>query len=98
MRCQSSNPHQVCWKCGATKGTHDVEMAYTNCADDAPRRDTIYTTLPWDEEPSLSKPPGFNLKMLGLDILHIFILVQGEIWLQVQSVFWHGYGFGVGTT
>ena len=78
MRCQSSNPHQVCWKCGATKGTHDVEMAYTNCADDAPWRDTIYTTLPWDEEPSLSKPPGFNLKMLGLDILHIFHLGTGR--------------------
>ena len=73
-------------------------MAYTNCADDAAWRDTIYTTLPWpdDQEPSLSKLPGFNLKMLGLDILHVFHLGTGRdlvgsaIRVLARLRFWHG--------
>ena len=88
---------QVCWKCAATKGTNDVNMSYTNIAPAAPWRDTIYDgSTPWDEQPSLSKLPGFDLRMLGLDILHIFHLGVGRdllgsaIRVLARLRFWRG--------
>lgn len=65
---------QVCWICRATKGSHDLSMCYTNTSDDAAWLNTIYLDEPWEVKPTLSFLPGFDIKMLGLDILHIFHL------------------------
>ena len=69
---------QVCWICHATKGSHDLSMCYTNSSDDAAWLNTVYLDEPWEVTPTLSFLPGFDIKMLGLDILHIFHLGVGR--------------------
>lgn len=68
-------------ECLATKGSSDLDMCYTNVAEGAPWSATIHASLPWDSEnppTTLSKLPGFDIRMLGLDILHIFHLGVGR--------------------
>ena len=89
-------PCQICWMCEATKGTDDLEMSYTNIASTAAWRDTIYTTAPWEDEPALSKLPGFSIRMLAIDILHVFHLGCGRdiigsaIRVLARLRFWRG--------
>ena len=89
-------PCQICWMCLATKGSHDLSMAYTNIAETAAWRETIYTMCPWEDEPSLSKLPGFQLQMLSIDILHVFHLGCGRdvigstIRVLARERFWRG--------
>ena len=70
---------QVCWKCEATKGNGSpLEMAYTNLADDAPWKATLYTSLPWRSQPELTGLVGFDLRMLQIDLLHAWHLGVGR--------------------
>ena len=68
----------MCWKCHATKGSENLDFCYTNVASDAGWLSTEYCTLPWSVTPELSKLPGFSLRMLALDTLHIFHLGIGR--------------------
>ena len=76
--CWPPNSMEVCWRCRASKGTDDVAMSYTNTASDAPWLLTEYVDVPWCVQPTLSLLPGFSIKMLGLDLLHIFHLGVGR--------------------
>ena len=67
-------PLQVCWRCLATKGTNDLSYCYTNVSDDASWRATEWTSDPWMEPPAYSMLPGFSLKMLNVDVLHVWHL------------------------
>ena len=58
----------------ATKGTQDLTYCYTNVSDDASWRSTEWTSDPWIEPPAYSMLPGFNLKMLNVDVLHVWHL------------------------
>ena len=58
----------------ATKGTGDLAYCYTNVADDASWRATEWTTDPWTEQPAFATLPGFSLKMLNVDLLHVWHL------------------------
>lgn len=71
---------QVCWKCDATKGTHDLDYAYTNVSETAAWRQTIYSSQPWpaDELPEFTKLRGFAIQMVSIDILHCFHLGIGR--------------------
>jgi len=64
----------------ATKGTSDESWSYSNVSDDAPWRSTMYSQLPWPNHvvPSLTSVLGFSLKMIGVDILHIWHLGVGR--------------------
>jgi len=53
-------------------------MAYTNTASTAPWLATEYQDDMWDVMPTLAALPGFQVQMLGLDILHIFHLGVGR--------------------
>ena len=89
-------PCQICWMCLATKGSHDLEMAYTNIAETAAWRETTYAVCPWEDPPSLSMLPGFQLQMLSIDILHVFHLGCGRdiigstIRVLARQRFWRG--------
>ena len=43
---------QVCWKCGATKGTSDARFSYVNLSHDAPWR-SVSNPI-WDVRPSFA--------------------------------------------
>jgi len=68
-------PLQVCWKCLATKGSNgNLGMCYTDISEGAEWRGTLYSTVPWEDAPPFSLLPGFNLRMIGVDILHAWHL------------------------
>ena len=58
----------------ATKGTDDLAYCYTNVSDDASWRATKWTSDPWIETPAYSMLPGFSLKMLNVDVFHVWHL------------------------
>ena len=64
----------------ATKGTHDESWSYSNVSEDSPWRSTLYSQLPWPQHvvPSLTGILGFSIKMIGVDILHIWHLGVGR--------------------
>ena len=45
---------QVCWLCGATKGSESLDMAYTNVNDNAGWLATIDGRTPWQERPAFA--------------------------------------------
>ena len=45
---------------------------------DSSWRSTIYSDEPWEIAPAFSSLPGFDIRMLGLDILHLFHLGTGR--------------------
>lgn len=75
-----SNALQVCWKCEATKGNTDMTNAYTDVAEHAPWKATLWTSLPWpiSEVPELTKVTGFDVKMISADLLHTWHLGCGR--------------------
>ena len=68
----------MCFICHATKGSRNLAMCYTDTSDEAAWLNTQYVDEPWAVRPTLSFLPGFNIKMLGLDILHIWHLGVGR--------------------
>ena len=78
MQLDCISPFQVCWRCEASKGTLDLNYAYTNVNDNAAWRSTEWTTLPWQHTPELSLCRGFSIKMLAVDLLHAFHLGCGR--------------------
>ena len=55
-----------------------MSMCYTNLALDSSWRNTIYSDEPWEIAPAFSSLPGFDIRMLGLDVLHLFHLGVGR--------------------
>ena len=49
-------------------------MCYTDISEGAEWRGTLYATVPWEDPPPFSLLPGFNLRMIGADILHAWHL------------------------
>ncbi|CAK9015524.1 unnamed protein product, partial [Durusdinium trenchii] len=47
---KTAQKEEVCWKCGATKGTNDPELCYVNLSPDAPWRAVV--TPPWTQRPA----------------------------------------------
>ena len=74
------SPLQVCHICKATKGTHDVSWSYSNVADDAPWRNTLYEEPPWASgiTPSFAGIVGFSTRQLSIDTLHVWHLGVGR--------------------
>ena len=59
--------------CRATKGSDgNVSLCYTNVTAGAGWRQTLYQTEPWLVRPSFMDLPGFSLRLLAPDLLHIF--------------------------
>ena len=73
------NRECICWKCAATKGTHDLPMSYTDVSDDAAWRGTIGQMEPWDSQPCLLRVSGFSWSlMIGIDVLHAWHIGHGR--------------------
>ena len=65
----------ICFLCDASKGAHDQQNNYTNLALNAPWRSTVYACTPaWKVAPAFTKLCFFNLKKVGLDMLHVWHL------------------------
>lgn len=75
-----AGPLKVCWRCNATKGTADVDWCYSNVSPSAPWRGSLWSQDPWPQNvvPSLTGLLGFSVRMLGVDLLHIFHLGVGR--------------------
>ena len=80
MECFWNFPWKVCWMCECTKGTHNLDYAYTNISETAGWRGTIYSTNPWpeDELPEFTQLRGFDINMISIDMLHCFHLGIGR--------------------
>ena len=67
----------MCWACDATKGADgDLDLAFTNSEANWTR--TLYASVPWTESPSYEHIPGFDLRMLHADLLHIWNMGLGR--------------------
>ncbi|CAL1172558.1 unnamed protein product [Cladocopium goreaui] len=77
---KNPSTEKVCWKCEATKGNTDMTNAYTDVAEHAPWKATLWTSLPWpiSEVPELTKVTGFDVKMISADLLHTWHLGCGR--------------------
>lgn len=66
--------------CECTKGSDDLSYAYTNVAEGAAWRATMWSTVPWpvDETPAFLQLKGFDVKMLAIDMLHCWHLGIGR--------------------
>lgn len=71
---------KVCFRCNCTKGSTDVSWSYSNVDDNAPWRATLFAQDPWASNtvPTLTGILGFDVKMLGVDLLHIWHLGVGR--------------------
>lgn len=80
VECFWNFPWKVCWMCECTKGTNDLDHAYTNISETAGWRTTIYSTNPWpeDELPEYVHLRGFHINMISIDVLHCFHLGIGR--------------------
>ena len=79
----------------ATKGLNDLHYAFTN--SECLWEETLYTDLPWEIPPALTLSIGFSIKMLQVDLLHVWNLGVGRDMVgSVVSVLvrrrdvWHG--------
>ena len=72
---------QVCWMCESTKGTNNLDYAYTNICPTAAWRRTLYSADPWpaNEPPQFTKLRGFDVRMISIDMLHCFHLGIGRV-------------------
>ena len=94
----SSHAWQVCWICESTKGTDNLDYAYTNICPTAAWRRTLYSSDPWpaDELPQFTNLRGFDVRMISIDMLHCFHLGIGRdligsaVKLLVTIRYWHG--------
>ena len=71
-------PLQVCWKCLASKGSDDLSFCYTNLANDASWRASEYISTPWTTTPEFAHLSGLDLRMISVDLLHVFHLGVGR--------------------
>ena len=55
-----------------------MEMCYTNLSPGALWRGTLYDANPWDVIPAFANLTGFDVRMLGMDLLHLFHLGVGR--------------------
>ena len=59
----------------ASKGLKDIPNNYTDLSDDVPRRSTHFTcSLPWDVEPQICRLQDWDIRKVGMDMLHIWNL------------------------
>ena len=74
-----SSAENVCMLCWGSKGRNDPVNNYTNLAPDAPWRSTYMAgPPPWKERPAAAKLDFFDLRRIGLDLLHIWFLGVGR--------------------
>ena len=66
--------NECCLHCMCTK---DLSAPYTDLGQMALWR-TMVPTEPWHTKPELAKMQGFNLSLVGFDILHLFFLGTGR--------------------
>lgn len=65
----------ICPFCMASKGLKDIPNNYTDLSDDAPWRSTHFTcSLPWDVEPQICRLQDWDIRKVGMDMLHIWNL------------------------
>lgn len=55
-----------------------MEICYTNLSPGALWRGTLYDANPWDVIPAFANLTGFDVRMLGMDLLHLFHLGVGR--------------------
>ncbi|CAK9049333.1 unnamed protein product [Durusdinium trenchii] len=91
---QSAQQEQVCWKCGASKGTSDPNMCYVNLNHDAPWRRTAVSM--WSVKPAFANIVGFSKEMVAPDVLHCWHLgvcrdlIGSVVRLLVSERYWPG--------
>ncbi|CAE7244739.1 unnamed protein product, partial [Symbiodinium pilosum] len=72
---------QVCWKCSATKGSHDVAdvaCAFTDTRGCARFWADLHTQCPWKYLPAYATLPGFEISAIVPDLLHVWHLGVGR--------------------
>ncbi|CAK8993830.1 Uncharacterized protein SCF082_LOCUS3678 [Durusdinium trenchii] len=85
---------EVCWKCGASKGTSDPNMCYVNLNHDAPWRRTAVSM--WSVKPAFANIVGFSKEMVAPDVLHCWHLgvcrdlIGSVVRLLVSERYWPG--------
>ncbi|CAK9010222.1 Uncharacterized protein SCF082_LOCUS10582 [Durusdinium trenchii] len=77
---KTAQQEEICWKCGATKGTNDPDMCYVNLSPTAPWR--AVHGPGWRVRPSFADLASgricFEDTMIGGDLLHIWHLGVGR--------------------
>ncbi|CAE7498978.1 unnamed protein product [Symbiodinium sp. CCMP2592] len=71
---------EICWMCCATKGldANSLHLGYTNVNPDAPYWDTMYQKPPWRFMPAYTSISGFHLRLIQVDLLHVWHLGTGR--------------------
>lgn len=64
--------------CKAEKGTVSLEMSYTDVRPEAAWRATLWEEAPYIERSPLLDLAGFHLRMVQVDLLHVFYLGVGR--------------------
>ena len=68
-------PAQICWLCKASKGAeNDLNMCFTNVAEDANFWQTYLQVAPWDHPPPYAFLDGFSVQLIMPDLLHVLNL------------------------
>ena len=68
------NTNNICWICSACKQSSDHGLLYTNFKNDCAWRQTCFLSEPWKTASVLTELTGFSLKMVRIDLLHVFYL------------------------
>ena len=63
---------------GNAERAKDRMETWTNLSPGAAWRGTMYDANPWDFTPSLPNLTGFDVRMIGMDLLHLFHLGVGR--------------------
>eukprot|EP00439_Symbiodinium_sp_Y106_P060799 s3615_g9.t1 len=64
---------QVCWRCAATRGNSNIECVYTDISETAAWR-SMPVQEPWEQEPVATSIWGWDLSLVGIDLLHVLHL------------------------
>ena len=64
---------KVCWRCAASRGNSNIECVYTDISENAMWKSTPVEE-PWDQEPALTSIWGWDLSLVGIDLLHVLHL------------------------
>ncbi|CAK9082077.1 unnamed protein product, partial [Durusdinium trenchii] len=68
---KTAQKEEVCWKCGATKGTNDPELCYVNLSPDAPWRAVV--TPPWTQRPAYADLEDRHRLVVGKCMVQLYV-------------------------
>ena len=93
------NTVNLCWMCLASKSAANEGYLYTNFKRDCLWRSSMYVQDPWVVPSVLMQLHGFNIRMIKVDLLHVFYLGVGRDMLgSVLKLLVQKNGFFVGRT